>query len=373
LIHAVLDTNVYRSNPDRNNLNFKAIERLSTANLLKLHIPYVVEREFQTQQREIYSKSLSKALSALSGLLRKKISPEIIEKIESLKNEIESESDKILSDAENQIIQWFHTIDADRHPLCIEQTISALEAYFQGKPPLKSIKVREDIPDSFIVQAIKKISLNTNRLHIVAGDKKVREAFSDNESVVVYESLSDFVESKIIQNELQDLDLIENIDKYVRAIEEFEDDYAEISSNIANAIGEAIISETISSPSIPDDNNEATINSYSEAENIKFDFSEISYYGSGQFGIPFSLNISLNAIYYIFKADYYCMDHEREKVPSVSDHNDHYFEAEDEFTVEVRGVATISINRDDINFEDFSECVDYESIGIDNIESIELC
>jgi len=60
LIHIVLDTNIYRNNPGRNNLNFQAIEKLANAGWLKLHVPYVVEREFQTQQREIYSRDLEK-------------------------------------------------------------------------------------------------------------------------------------------------------------------------------------------------------------------------------------------------------------------------------------------------------------------------
>ena len=85
MIHIVLDTNIYRHNPSRDNLNFKAVEKLAAARWLKLHIPYVVEREFQTQQRKIYSKDLEKAKSGLSGLLRKQLSPEVLEELNCIK------------------------------------------------------------------------------------------------------------------------------------------------------------------------------------------------------------------------------------------------------------------------------------------------
>lgn len=157
MINVILDTNIYRNNPSRDNLNFKAIEKLANAGWLKLHIPYVVEREFQTQQREIYSKDLEKAKSGLSGLLRKQLSPDVFAKLNLLKTQLDAESKNILSDAEEQFVEWAESIDANRLPLCLVQAHTALEAYFHGLPPLKEPKIRDDIPDSFIVQAINKL------------------------------------------------------------------------------------------------------------------------------------------------------------------------------------------------------------------------
>ena len=372
MIHVVLDTNIYRNNPSRNNLNFKAIERLANSNLVKLHIPYVVEREFQTQQREIYSQDLSKVLSGLSALTRKQLSIDILRKLNSLKDELDAESNHILSDAEDQLVQWSENIGANRYPLCLDQAHTALEAYFQGSPPLITAKVREDIPDSFIVQAINKLHANNGLMHVVAGDKKVRASFSDIETIVTHESLSEFIESDVVQNELKDLDLLDNIEVINSAIQNYENDFGEISYKIDHDIGEEIIWGMIGDSSIHDDNNEATINGYYEAEDIELDFTELAYYGNGQFGIPFGLRIMVSAVYYIFKSEYYSMDASREPVPSVTDHNDHYFEAEDDFDVVVNGMASISIDRDNIDFDEFSECVDDASIGIDSVESIVL-
>lgn len=373
MIHVVLDTNIYRSNPNRDNLHFKALERLSKNGVIRVHIPYVVLREFQTQQREIYSKDLAKAVSGLSGLSRKQLDKGMLDKLNDIKSELEKESEDILSSAESQISNWAKSIGANIYPLCIDQTNAALEAYFQGAPPLKSVKNRDDIPDSFIVQSIYKLFSETKEIHVVAGDEKVRDAFSNEDAIFTYASLSEFIESEHIQNELKDLDLIENIGPIVEAIEQFENDSSDITNFISNNLGEAIVWKTFTHPSIPDDNNEATVNSYGEAEDVELDFEEIGYYGNGQFGIPFSAKIVVLADYYIFKSDYYCMDPEREHVPSVTDHNKHYFEAEEEFELCVSGLVSIGVDRDSINFDDFSESIVEDSFKIDEITNIELC
>lgn len=367
-----MDTNIYRDNPSRDNLHFKALEKLSKAGVIRLHIPYVVMREFQTQQREIYSKDLAKATSGLLSLSKKQLDTDILDKLKALKNELDNESENILSNAENQITQWANNIGANLNPLCIDQANAALEAYFQGKPPLKSIKVREDIPDSFIVQSIYKLNTENSGIHVVTGDVKVRDAFSEEENISAYNRLTDFIESDLIQDKLKDIDFISNIGPIVDAIQKYEHEEAEMLSFISNNIGEKIARKTFSDYSIPDDNHEASINSYGEAENIELDFSKIAYYGNGQFGIPFSLKIIVLANYYIFKPDYYCMDHEREHVPLVADHNDHYYEAEDEFGLNVHGLVSITVDRDNINLDEFSQSIVGDGIEIDEIMDIEL-
>lgn len=373
MIHVVLDTNIYRNNPDRDNLHFKALEKLSKADSLCLHIPYVILREFQTQQREIYSKDLAKAISGLSGLSRKLLDKGILDKLNATRVELEGESENILSNAENQITNWASNIGANLYPLCLDQASLALEAYFQGNPPLKSVKNREDIPDSFIVQSIYKLNSETNGIHVVANDKKVRDAFSQEEAITTYESLADFIETELIQNELKEVDLIGNIGPIVDAIQKFEEETSEIQHFLSSNIGESIVLKTFSDPSIPDDNHEAIVNSYDKAENIELNFSDIGYYGNGQFGIPFKLKIIVLADYYIFKSDYYCIDPEREHVPAVTDHNDHYFEAEEEFELCVSGLVSITVDRNNIKLDDFSESIVEGSFEIDEITDIELC
>jgi hypothetical protein len=373
LIHLVLDTNIYRNHPTRDNLQFKAVEKLAKAGLICLHIPYVVLREFQTQQREIYSNDLAKAVSGLTGLSKRLLDEDILEKLASAKAELEVESEKILSNAENQITIWAASIGARIHPLCLDQASLALEAYFRGEPPLKSVKNRADLPDSFIVQSILKLHDDHNSIHVVAADNKVRDAFADVETIIPYDSLAKFVDTDVIQNELKEADLIDSFATLVAAIEVTESKDSEIQQFLLSSIGESIVWKTFSDTEIPDDNHEATINSYGEADDVELDFSDVGYYGNGQFGIPFGLRIIVSANYYIFKSNYYSMDPDREDVPSVSDHNDHYFEAEDEFELYVSGLVSITLDRDNINMDDLSKSILEDRFKIDSISGIELC
>ncbi|HDZ3764040.1 TPA: hypothetical protein RSW74_003472, partial [Vibrio cholerae] len=197
---------------------------------------------------------------------------------------------------------------------------------------------------------------------------KVKNAFSDNDKVDCYEQLSDFIKTLPVQDKLKDIDLIADLPAIFKAINEFEENEAELQSRISRAIGDYIIGSVITDSTIPDDNNEATISSFGEVEDIELELDNLLYYGSGSVGIPFQLEIDVYAYFYIFKADYYAMGYRL----SVSDHNDHYFEAEDEFRVTVRGIATVKFDRDNLDFDDFSNSLDLESLIIDSVESIDL-
>lgn len=66
------------------------------------------------------------------------------------------------------------------------------------------------------------------------------------------------------------------------------------------------------------------------------------------------------------------MDPETKHVPFVSDHNKHYFDAEEEFELCVSGLVSIVIDRDNINFEDFSEGILEQSFKISEVTNIKL-
>lgn len=359
------------------NLHFKALEKLSREGIIRLHIPYVVMREFQTQQREIYSKDITKIKSGLSGLIRKRLDADILNKLKTLKNELDNESENILSGAEKQIMQWANDIKANLYPLCAAQSVAALESYFQGNPPLKLRRVRNDIPDSFIVQSIYKLytenkEIHANEIHVIAGDGKVREAFSDDD-IVTYESLSIFIEKDLIQDKLKDIDLLNNIKSITDSVEEYDCTESEISNVISNDVGEKIVWSTFYDELLPGVDKEATITEYNPVGYVEIDFSEIRYYGNGQFGIPFMLDIVVLADYYIQKAEYSGIHAGREHMPSVLDHNDRYFEVADEFKLNIHGLVSITIDRDNINIDNISDSIVDGSIEIAEITDIGLC
>ena len=75
---------------------------------------------------------------------------------------------------------------------------------------------------------------------------------------------------------------------------------------------------------------------------------------------------------YIFKADFYSID--ESKMPSISDHNDHYYEAEQEVYIYASGLLKISMPLNElknITLETIEEHIDATVDSVDNIELIE--
>lgn len=368
MINLVIDTNIYRKNPKLDNSDFSVVEKLSGADYLKVQVPYIVQREFQTQQREQCKKDLDKSLSGINALLRRPLATEKLDEIKTIKHAVEASYEDTLEVAESYFNDWLNRIGGNVIALCEQQALNAMEAYFKGESPLTNLKIRDDIPDSFIVQAINKIADQSQRVVVIAEDAKVKNSFSENDKVDCYAQLSDYIKTPPVQDKLKDIDLIADLPAIFKAIYDFEENEAELQSRISWEIGDYIIGSVITDGTIPDDNNEATISSFGDVESIELEMDNLLYYGSGSVGIPFELEIDVYAYYYLFKADYYGMEYP----PSVSDHNDHYFEAEDEFRATVQGIATVKFDRDNLDFNDFSNSLDLESLKIDSVESIDL-
>jgi hypothetical protein len=368
----VIDTNIYRKNPSRTDLAFQALERLCKHKIVKLHLPYVVEREFQTQQVDTYNKELKAAISALDAIMRKGLSSDVNIRVKAIREGLDAEVKHVVTDVESALPNWAKSIGATRHPITESQAVAAMESYFQGRPPLKQPKTREDIPDSFIFQTILELSKTSSNLNVIAEDGKVAEASEGIAGVKSHRSLSSFIESKEIQAEILELDVIENLPAIQKLLLELEFDSRALSAIIQDKAASKLYGEVVHSRSIPDDNHEGTITMYGEPDDIEPDFDDISYFGSGEFGIPFTFTSQVYITYYIFKADFYSID--ESKMPSISDHNDHYYEAEQEVYISASGLLKISIplgELKNIRSETIEELIDATVDSVDNIELIE--
>ena len=65
MIEVVLDTNIYSSDPLRRTARFNALLRLAKSGKLRLHIPYLVQKEFPSQQTEHYEQLVSSPRSGI--------------------------------------------------------------------------------------------------------------------------------------------------------------------------------------------------------------------------------------------------------------------------------------------------------------------
>lgn len=368
--HVVLDTNIYRKSPKRTDLAFLALERLAKAGLIQLHLPYVVEREFQTQQMTQYKKEIDAALGGLESLVKKGLEASQLASVQGLIATLSGAAPTILTDVEQALPNWIASLGGKRHPITETQARAAMEAYFLGSAPLKAQKIRDDIPDSFIFQVIADLAKSGPALVVVAEDEKIAQASESLENVSVHRSLSAFIESKPIQTELLDLDIVKNLPALHEVIEDYEKQNAKIDILLRHEAGKSLVWKTVYSRSIPDDNHEATITGYYDPEDIELDFENLSYYGYGEFGLPFTFSSIVSVTYYIFKSDFYALD--EKKMPSISDHNDHYFEAEDEIKINVSGIIKLSFDPEALKSLTADNVDEHMTIGIDSIDEISV-
>lgn len=362
----ILDTNIYRTNPRRDSLPFSALSRLCKAGLVQLIVPYVVLREFQTQQSTQCKKQMAAIMSAARSLGNQPGTPEdLSSQLSQLVDQLTARESEITSRTEQYFLDWTKDSKADVVELSATQAQAAVEAYFVGDAPLKEPKVRNDIPDALIFQAVRELA--SSPLVFVCEDEKLRSACAAIAGVTVFSSLPAFIESAGVQDEIKELDVFQKIGPILSAMEKFEEETSEFTSTVRNKVGEALMWKKIESRCIPDDNHEATISGYSEPDDIELDFGDAAYFGDGEFGIPFSATLQVEGFYYLFKGDVYRAEERR---VSLSDHNDHYYEAEETFEIAVDGLVKVTCDRDGIDLDEIDASI--TDIAIDSLGTVRL-
>lgn len=362
------------------NASYKAMKRLVEAEEITVHFPYVVKREFETQKeieaQKLYNESL-KPLKALSNKFHE------LNNVKDIIGNLESAKCSILNSVNADNEEFFDGLNSNIKDISSEQALKAMEAYFEGNPPLTNKKDRQDIPDSFICQSIQSIKSdgNIDSLIVIANDDKIKNTFIGQEGYIVYSSLKEFLSSEEMQSILANIDTLESLrNNPLGLISRLESNNSVMADYLSRNIGEVVYGKSIKGTSIPSDDNEATINSYDEGKNIELNYSNIIHYGNNQIGVSFELDLWVVGDFFIYKSDYYANEYDF----YIDDWNDHYYSAEEEFQIKVSGVVSIKLNGNDldikeINLIDSDELEDYLSdyyneaiMKIESIDSLEL-
>ncbi|MFA7255713.1 MAG: PIN domain-containing protein [Candidatus Omnitrophota bacterium] len=370
MIHLVLDTSIYRADPNRKKAAFIALLKLGANGYVKLHMPYIVEREFKSQRLEEYEFLFKPIDDSINTLKRKRLPENLIKDISKQALSLKKIQNKTIRFIEKELVDWIVKMKANRCRLLPGHSRRMWEAYFAGLPPFSNKKARTDIPDSFVFETIRDLSNKYKELVFVCGDERLRKSA---ERVVnkTYSSLEDFIASEECQNILLEHSVKEYTEGHI--VLQMKDNHQIFEKAINDLYLDALVGKTLGDQSIPDDNQSATINGVDAAVNVSIEYDQTSYYGDGLLVVPFSLDTEVLADYYIFKSDYYCMDEEKTKHISITDWNDHYFAAEEDFFVHVSGFLTFEIDIKKLRDEkDIKNLLKVDSFKIDSLESIEL-
>jgi len=342
MLHILIDTNILDEDPQRKSAAFQVVSRVGNAGELTVHIPQVVKLEFLNHRENEYLKPLEKAESGFDKISKKPLSESLKESLKKQKNAINNSISDVKNWVHKEFEYWCAHIGAKIHQIGNHHSSNVFDSYFSGAPPFKAIKNRKDLPDAFIYESIKDVANEVNELNVIVADKKLQETCNTLDNVTTFESLDNFVKTKSFKEVVKDTVIEQNFDIL---IDELKKHSSQVEKDASDKIFDTLAGYSFSDPIIPDDNNEATISMLDVPENAGLMWEEALYYGSGIVDIPFEFEMTTLVYYHIFKADWYIIDEERAKSISVSEYgNRHFFEAEEEFEVFVKGSIAISLD-----------------------------
>jgi hypothetical protein len=374
-LHIFLDTCVLTRDPKRDTAAFRALERLAQKGSVTIHVSDVTVREFVSQEEGQFEKLVNQLQNTLRDIQRRIPPGEALGKrIASIRTSIQSLGEGLDIIAKNALPDWMNRVKAKVYGQRPDDGKRVLESYFHGNPPFKTKKNRADFPDAFIFECLKEIASSTGTVHAVISDVLLRESASKLPGVTVYEDLDSLIMAQVLQELIRTGNVEENMALLCTYLH---DDYSVLGSILKDRWVDAIAGKEIESAAIPDDNNVATIGMVGEPDDISYRTDDIEYYGDGSFRVPFEASAEVLADYYIFKSDYYCMNEKRAEQISIEDWNDHYYAAEEYFTIRVHGSLSLSLGEDLICEEVLDErrlrsALSKAEGEIDEIESIDV-
>ena len=376
MIHVVLDTSIFRKDPFRKKAAFELLYKLGKTNRLKLHIPYFVKNEHLSQKIHEYIKPLETTIQNLKTIHRKPLPENVKQEVEKQLESLNKIHFDTVSYVETDFDDWLKEIGAKVYEIENHHGANIAELYFKGELPFKEKKNRNDFPDAFIWQTILDIVEKVDKLNVVAADTALNKTCMPFEKISIYESLDELIKSDKCFAALRDHDFESQFDDILLNLKENEESILETFKELI--LAEYLERHTFHDPNIPDDNNEATISVINEINELNLTIDEAEYYGDGMIIIPFSCNIDVLAEYWIFKSDYYTISEKRIRTINIEEYgNRHYYEAEENFELNVHGYVSInfelsSVPKTDSFFKHLKKLLDYADIEIDRIEDIEV-
>jgi hypothetical protein len=343
MLSIAIDTSVYKADVKRNKPAFRALTRLIKGNEASLSVPYFIKREFVTKQQQIIGDAIRAIANAAGTILRNTTHDHLIAYARLALDQADQQQQAFAPLVEAEFDAWLADLDAEEYPLTLEQAQGAIDDYFTGKPPFKSLKNRNDIPDSFIWRSLLDIVEESDRLHFITADDALFDAAKGHPNIVPHRTLDDFIQTDECQMAIKNLwddireENIERVHGHLGAHE------LDLKKQVSTLLPKALTAKTISDTALPTEDEEATIYDVGSINEIDLHFDDASYYGESEIGIPFDAKVDCTLEYALYKPTLHRLSHDERKFLRVEDRNEYFFGIEDDRTIEAGGVLTLRL------------------------------
>jgi len=189
-MNIIIDSTELKKDRGLNKSDMSLIKDMGAEKLLVLHIPYFVYKECSSSSIENLKTELNQIKSNLKSFNRKGMGDSDFSKAKNIEKEISELYDNVEDSNKELWDDFISESNSILYEYDEKDSIEVFDAYFTGGKPFKSLKSRDDIPDAFIFQTIKKVSVKS-KVHLVSGDKNLREKCIDLKNVKIFSSFED--------------------------------------------------------------------------------------------------------------------------------------------------------------------------------------
>ena len=207
MINLVLDTNIlHQEGIDSGRM--KVLKTLTDSGIVKLYIPEIVKREFCTKRISTVRELLDKALNNFKGAHKKMESEcEIKAALTSIEAETRGVLDSVESVVNEEFSNWEKSFGVEVLPFIPEDISVVLDDYFNGSGAFKSIKNRDDIPDSMIHASVCRLAERVDQVCLIIKDGAFKKCMENHPKVEVFESLSEVFQLQSIAEHISNENL----------------------------------------------------------------------------------------------------------------------------------------------------------------------
>jgi hypothetical protein len=197
MVHVLLDTCIYRSDPDRRSTPFRVLARLAREGRVKIHVPQMVQQELISAQQSEYEKLTRDASKALRGLGRKRMPLNADEPLSAATRAVRSLEIMLQEFAASELTRWWEDVGAVIHEIAPDHGVRVVRSYFEGAPPFKARKRRDDFPDAFIWECFRDIGHQSHPCVLITDDGGLVDAATSTK-LEVFRDLTAFLESEFV-------------------------------------------------------------------------------------------------------------------------------------------------------------------------------
>lgn len=337
---------------------FRELASLVKAGDARVWTSTIVKEEWLTQRLSDFEKQRHKAQRELNACFRffrasgLEIRDELWESMDHITGIFDTAREQFLNKATSVLNELQpQYIDPTK-----EHTDWVFNAYFVGDAPFSEVKKRDDIPDAFILCALRDAVESVEKeVILVSNDGGLGSESAELRRVRVVQSLKALAQEPVVRDATQNLYMANEwalwLEEYLHRLGDHE---ASIIDEIDNEIVDLLAYKEIEHEAIPSDNTLAIITGVGEPKEVIIEWEDWESFGVGMVTFPVTIRLEALIDFDVFRMEAFNVP-EGVSVSIGDFEKDHYFEAQGYVELQVDGRIYIEIDNESIRGEEIPD------------------